>query len=124
MNLKFRAWHKELKRMYPVYTMECIDTKYMRVCSPQGDVFSINHVELMQWTGFVDNNGTDIYDGDIISNDWDAGYVYCTVFWDGDDGFWKVRQAGSGEIDPLYEMNEKVIGNIYENPELLEQNND
>lgn len=120
---RFRAWHKELEIMARVSSIG-FGSKTLGVwrSAARGEqwVWSFEEIELMQWTGLQDNRGVDIYEGDIISNDWDSGYVYCAVKWNAEEAYWYVQHLGEG-TDMLYEMNEKVIGNIYENPELMEQ---
>lgn len=85
--------------------------------------------EVMQFTGQHDIKNKEIYEGDIIK--WDAGYdkfskvVYnehhCRFFLRGDeevdvDGFYD--KFGMGFLHPY---NYEIIGNIHENPELLEK---
>lgn len=147
MKPKFRAWHKGAKCWVDIYALDycCNDLESIycgweevsqnrywcgsEAChgscckfikENKSEHLSLDDVELMQWTGLKDDKGVDIYEGDIISNDWGENYVYCTVEYNAEEGYWQVRHLGSGETDMLYEMNEKVIGNIYQNPELLE----
>lgn len=77
-----------------------------------------------QYTGLHDKNGQEIYEGDIISD----GYEKCLVVW--------VKKYAGFMLKLLEEKNDfrewsnpfidlgkedEVIGNIYENPELLEE---
>lgn len=76
---------------------------------------------LMQFTGLLDKNGTEIYEGDIVSADTEISRA--VVEWK--DGSWVRRwlSIDGGEsfaiplVDVLYLF--KIIGNIYENPNLL-----
>jgi uncharacterized phage protein (TIGR01671 family) len=78
-------------------------------------------IELMQFTGLLDKSGKEIYEGDIIIND-----AYSNMR---DDGSHKCRivEFMYASWQPFDEQNRdgyaasewEVIGNIYENPELL-----
>ena len=86
------------------------------------DQFSDNDgVEYMQFTGLHDRNGKEVYCGDILAFDkkeWGSN----------EDYIFEVEQSKTGEwigagICTEWETYCEVIGNIYESPELLEQNN-
>ena len=89
--------------------------------------------ELMQYTGLKDKNGVEIYEGDILSDKWK-----CEVFKDKNTGAYMVRFHTNPEFNKnktLYgylqsrekaetaERDCEVIGNIYQNPELLNLKN-
>ena len=123
--IKFRAWNKEWKCMKPIakLTFEC-DVQSLMVYNDATDGYgnvSIyeewedccigDDVMLMQFTGLKDKNGKEIYEGDIIEySNWNeekqSQYTIILI-----DNITKLPN-----ID--YEYG-KVIGNIYENPELL-----
>lgn len=75
---------------------------------------------LMQYTGLKDKNGKEIYEGDIVEIDHDK---YATFMW----GPKIVKYTEDAEWSPFDPSDERgspakeyiIIGNIYENPELL-----
>ena len=73
--------------------------------------------DVQLFTGFKNDAGKKIYQGDILSGDYPD-----EVIWDNDRGQWMLRNS-VGPDDTLWEImrdnNPKIIGNIYENPELL-----
>ena len=74
-------------------------------------------VILMQSTGLFDKNGVEIFEGDILKDDSESG----KVVYDPDRTMWRVY--GKDFDDALSDWwIGRVIGNIYENPELMEGN--
>lgn len=127
----FRAWNKKERRMYVWDEMcENNDLEYF---------FTNPDIVPMMWTGVVDQNGTYIYDGDVIqcSNKAfeyeyeDDGETY-TREWEAKE--WKVEVKYEQQwcrftvaadtcdlekrMDPKAEYKGVVIGNIWQNPEL------
>lgn len=106
--IKFRAWNNreskpEVKMIYGVVINELGE-----VCMPDGDWWSL---PLMQYTGLKDKKGRDIYEGDIVKYD---NSKYEVLF---NGGSFQLK-TGSGyyAMSPQYC---EIIGNIYENPNLL-----
>ena len=85
-----------------------------------------NDLNLMQSTGLCDQEGTEVFEGDILHHQIQTEYTFI-VKHDKDKGRWygdglsrTYRIDITKEFLPYY----KVIGNIYENPELLEVRNE
>jgi len=72
-----------------------------------------NNPVLMQYTGLLDKNGKEIYEGDIFEFDYPM-----EVLWD--MGSWVVKTKKGSSLLFGYTTEGEIIGNIYENPELLD----
>lgn len=121
---KFRAWDSWRKRMSVVDRIY-IDTEGVRLYDDFGEYWrDFRDVELMQSTGLKDKNGKEIFEGDIV----DYKGRKALVSWHGSYASFIYRfvdelQKRNAEWNPLClaYMRCEVIGNIYENPELLEE---
>ncbi len=119
-NLKFRIYVKRLKKMV-YFNLFSLDRGFL----PEELVYIDDKEEssaVMQYTGSKDKNDKEIYESDIIKIGLELGttnlvirevkfHQICTQF--------GVLDLNSQYTDLNY-SNKKVIGNIYENPELLE----
>ncbi|OFA12365.1 YopX protein [Enterococcus faecalis] len=119
---KFRAWDKNTNDMVDVKTIDLEkDGSIGCIVDYNGINLDVSECVLMQSTGLKDKNGVDVYQGDIIR---------CTrgcpheVIWLEEYGgtFFGGMPAWylSGLEKGYAWTGEEVIGNIYENPELLE----
>lgn len=111
--IKFRAWEKNLKEMILV---EEIDFNSLMINQSTAWRF-IDEVELMQYTGLKDKNGTEIYEGDIVLDKLNNEYGE-VVF---DEGcFLVLWQEGQNTVyQATREFYIEVVGNVYENKNLL-----
>lgn len=94
----------------------------------RGGRFEFYEVELMQSTGFFDKNGKEIYEGDIVQfEDCSkvSNFLYINtgvIEWC--QGSFHLTNGNSVSMEDLVDedlLNVTIIGNIYENPELLEE---
>lgn len=118
--IKFRAWNKEYNRMLDWKYLMSISYGGNKCTDPEIDdsIFNDSDFILMQFTGLCDKNGKEIYEGDIIKTEHGASGI-CV---------WGEEKAGfvfdchePNWSHPIYGMGgeKEVIGNKYENPELL-----
>ncbi len=124
--IKFRAWDKEENIMLNVVRldfMRYVDGRENKNCEGyfgdnQRRWFDRNNVELMQYTGLLDKNDKEIYEGDIVKVDGFQPENYEVVFNRG--GFClKFGEESNFYPDIKYAEKSEIIGNIYENPDLL-----
>jgi len=119
--IKFRAWDNEGKEMirvvgifFPYENSKSQDI----IVNGRGGTANIKPKHLMQFTGLKDKNGKEIYEGDIVRLGSSSVAVYHVEFARG--GF-RVMFFGDGNIYLGQFADIEVIGNIYENPELIKK---
>lgn len=138
--IKFRAWNNETKQIvFPTleFGRELWPCTYKRIITTEEkdghteqfvlEMVSVDHIlqeeifDVMQFTGIHDINGNEIFEGDI---------VIPTKFKDKPNrvefikhGFYRVKNINNKiYVNPLGNCEIKIIGNIYENPDLLLNN--
>jgi uncharacterized phage protein (TIGR01671 family) len=133
--LKFRAWDKQnkcwFKPVYEAYANKLSDL----MIGLSGDMFEhtmkgIEHeslwpdkFELVQFIGLKDKNGKEIYEGDIIRFG-NAEKVECEIVWVNDICQFRMNPTFKHPkyMENAWDLNRptiEIIGNIYENPDLL-----
>ncbi len=124
---KFRAWDERNECMHEVVSI-WLDSSLMIVVRNEETVDTIfDNFELMQSTGLIDRNGVEIFEGDVVKwGDTLGGEetpiriatvkIEPDILFDSNVGIFNYGQFA-------YKNTEKfltILGNIYENPELLE----
>ena len=128
---RYRVWHHELGRLMSVKCMFFHDSEI--------EEFELNdalmndyitaypdEIVLMQSTGLKDKNDKEIFEGDILACETDNEVINLNVFWDEEHALFMFESKKYNEQEPLAELVEnntylfEIMGNIYENPELLE----
>ena len=111
--IKFRAWDNKNKVMYPTAIID-VSGNIMGMFEDQQSFFDTGRAEIMQYTGLKDKNGKEIYEGDILSWSLSPSLKYKPFLMT-----WNELEARFTDYSPKEKA--AVIGNIYENPELLEE---
>ncbi|MBE9515945.1 MAG: hypothetical protein IME93_03090 [Proteobacteria bacterium] len=122
--IKFRAWDID-RRQY--LSGGAVFIEVLRGRNPEegrlyldtSDHISKDRFILQQYTGLKDKNGAEIYEGDVLEEE--EGY-YFEVVWDESWAKFKIQHRTISIQYPEWNRGKKmkVIGNIYENPELLD----
>lgn len=121
--IKFRVWDPRYKEMVPPkgegftvgdFAMGLYPTKFCNEPSFRDDFVFRDDLVLMQYTGLKDKNGKEIYEGDIVG----SGVLKFVVEFN-DRGFWEPFIDPNDQVANFPSSYLKVLGNIYENPELL-----
>jgi uncharacterized phage protein (TIGR01671 family) len=130
--IKFRGWHTVKKVMFSAEEMAADQLALL----PTGEFINVHSLSTrlseiypkdefipLQYTGLKDKNGIEIYEGDIVRLRQHATYPNEVYFDERTSGF-RMHFNGEMQFDKTTPLDfakfGEVIGNIYENPELLE----
>ena len=125
-DIKFRAWVKDRKAIFEVILIDYVSKKITYLLERVGHLLNIRHdkfndVELMQYSGLTDMMEKEIYEGDVLFESFGERY-YKVVF---ENGSFRAEFEGdfeehSFDLIDVVAQGCKIVGNIYENPELIE----
>ena len=113
---KFRAWDKETKTMNGMAEIYRNRNQEIELLPRDENII------LMQSTGLCDKVGTEVFEGDVLHHQIQTDYTFI-VKYDKDKGRWYgdgLSRTYRIDITKDFLQYYKVIGNIYENQELLE----
>ena len=122
--IKFRGKQRRTRKWF--YGNLYVEDIYGRthICTTKCGCFDIDPETVGQFTGLMDKNGNEIYEGDIVK--WSNGMLYAVKFWDG-MFYASIEECNEGIFGgfPLYRLIEyedggcEIVGNIHDNTELL-----
>lgn len=134
--IKFRIWNRTYAEMFypagPTKNGDYVELFYLQLDGKlygdfkhTGNVFCGDDYVIQQYTGLKDKNGKEIYEGDIVVENHDGGegesnigrvfFAAGTFMIDGDGSLYDHTYSLTPDILEDY----LVIGNIFENPDLL-----
>ena len=130
---KFRAWHNELGRMMSIINIFLNDGEIEELDlndAVMSDWITVypKEIKLMQSTGLVDEDDKEIFEGDILKVKIMNGQSWLETVRYNDEKAMFISKEVNRKVpeSPLYDLFNtdlfvvEIIGNIYENPELLE----
>lgn len=124
---KFRAWDKTTSKLHVVNGIYCDNKKIHYIDDKRVRFVGFDNVIIMQSTGLFDKSGKEIYEGDAVQFEdcYEASdflYINTGIIEWCQGGFHITNRHSVTMEDLLCEesLDVEIIGNIYENPELLE----
>lgn len=126
--IKFRAWDKKLKE-WTNYSISNIDDTLIDYFNKETGFWESDRggerFVLCQYTGLKNFNGKEIYEGDIVRAVGFSKWIGIAKFSDKNQAFVfeRVDKNYRGNIVFMSQFDQgfKILGNIYENPELLKE---
>ncbi len=138
--IKFRAWDNVKDKMYYLgeeenihFEFDSIGIKAIDITEESEEFKHLEHLEYMQSTGLKDKNGTEIYEGDILSDLKKENMI--KVYWDNQFAefnllTFEAQEGFENDIGLVHGFSElyleqiEVVGNIFEDSDLLEGRNE
>ena len=107
--IKFRFWNRDQKKFYYANSLESVG-----LIGKEAGGIPLNWMDAQQYTGFLDKNGKEIYEGDIFKG-------FRPIEFHNGRFITVLMGARIFELYEFFERGSKpeVVGNLMENPELL-----
>lgn len=129
---KFRTWDKTIYRMCELISINFKDESVVYKDWEYGisEEISFGDVELLQSTGLFDKKGKEIYEGDIVDVSTVGGRFYLRGIVKKVKGGFYIEKLNRSNVTPLTDfyfkgytntLEIKIIGNIYQDKDLLEE---
>ena len=118
---KFRAWLKKEQKMdNEIDHISWLEDELYCIGDGITYMVSAEDLVLMQSTGLTDKNGKEIFEGDVLGTK--DGLLNGVVEYRTDLGMWTNSLIRYNNFERLCNVagSREIIGNVYENPELLE----
>jgi uncharacterized phage protein (TIGR01671 family) len=119
---KFRVWDCDFKKMSPLHEASFVDGVIIGAKGINWD----SKVVIMQYTGLTDKNGVEIYEMDIIKK----GEALYLVLWVEQRASFEAQKIENGIVSysgknlSYLAFESEVVGNVYQNPNLLKGKNE
>jgi uncharacterized phage protein (TIGR01671 family) len=117
--IKFRIWNVDAN-CWIALESNMKDITWLRF-----NKFNVNNLIFQQFTGLKDRNGQNIYEGDLINFSWQVDYgEFCDnknqeVFYNNESACFVFGKDIICMLDRVVYDTLEVVGNVFENPELL-----
>ena len=113
--IRLRAWDKKTKSMF---NNAYVDLNYGKL-----ELQMVKDAILLQYTGLKDKNGKEIYEGDLVKDRKGEKWI---IEWCDQEVGWRLYKTfiykNTTDVPSVVDfLDIEVIGNIYENPELVEK---
>lgn len=124
MTVRYRAWHKTWEELGKVKRIRFDDEGNVTTVLFEGKILGVDthadEIELMQSTGLKDKKGKEIFEGDILGTK--DGLLNGIIEYREDLGMFVNSLIRYNNFERLCNVtsDREIIGNVYENPELLE----
>lgn len=124
--VKFRGFDKKRNEWVYGYFFTFGDRAF--ILEPGKEGIPEQYIEIMvesvgQFTGLRDKNSEEVYEGDIWEEPFEGGNERGLIRWNKEGACFEIVECDESALDSMKDLiflhNGKVIGNIYENPELL-----